>query len=747
MPTGNKVAFASGGEDAIKLFTQITSGTVYYSYLLNVTDLATAPSGYVAGLLPNAVATSTTAPGTGSIAGTVWVKASANAGFFNIGLSARANQSTIGTGATNLQYGTVDYPVNTPVLIVASYEIVAGSANDICNLWVNPVPGSAAPAYTFTTTPSTDIADVSGFFIRQNGSSSTPGVEMDELRIGLNWADVTPGLPVTPTLIADATANTVDNNIDITFTDNAVWRTAVTDVKIDATSLTAGTDYELTAGNLTLKPSGLNVLLTTAGSKEVAVIATGFDDAVLTQEIYAGVPTSNSTVSINNPLLPGLLSSVTCTAKDQYNNLVSGYMFKYDVSVTNATLVTTETYLIDGNPLATTTNDISVTAVTDLDGIATFTAVLPVLIDGDDGVAIQVQLNDGITNVGSALEFSQLTSQTITFNPLSVVNYGDADFTLSATASSGLAVSYVSSNPLVATVTAEGVVTIVGVGTTTITASQAGNSEFNAALNVSHDLFVGCAQASAVLTGTTTACSGEEVNIQVAITAIETQLYTLVYTDGATNFTISDYSSGTTISVTPTSTTTYSLVSVIGANANICEAAYSGSAVVTVIVTPAPTGNAEQVFTTNEPVLISDLEVTGSAVVWYSSSEDALAGNNVLASDFQVTSGNIYYAMQMVDGCVSVAPLAVTVTTILGNDVFEMQGLKYYPNPVTSVLNISYSELITDVTIFNSLGQSVLSVQPNGLNAEIDLNQLPSSTYFAEIESNGTTKLVKLLKI
>jgi hypothetical protein len=64
-----------------------------------------------------------------------------------------------------------------------------------------------------------------------------------------------------------------------------------------------------------------------------------------------------------------------------------------------------------------------------------------------------------------------------------------ADFDLSATASSGLAVSYTSSNTAVATVSGS-TVHIVGAGTSTITASQAGNDDYNPAPDVTATLTV-----------------------------------------------------------------------------------------------------------------------------------------------------------------------------------------------------------------------------------------------------------------
>jgi hypothetical protein len=73
--------------------------------------------------------------------------------------------------------------------------------------------------------------------------------------------------------------------------------------------------------------------------------------------------------------------------------------------------------------------------------------------------------------------------QSITsFTAIPSKTVGDS-FTLSATASSGLAVTYVSSNTSVATI-AGNVVTIVGPGPVTITASQAGNSSYTPATSV-----------------------------------------------------------------------------------------------------------------------------------------------------------------------------------------------------------------------------------------------------------------------
>ena len=80
-------------------------------------------------------------------------------------------------------------------------------------------------------------------------------------------------------------------------------------------------------------------------------------------------------------------------------------------------------------------------------------------------------------------------NQTIAFDALLSKTYGDAQFDLAAKANSGLTVSFSSSNTNVATISGN-TVSIVGAGTTTIIASQAGNNNFNAAIEVAQKLTV-----------------------------------------------------------------------------------------------------------------------------------------------------------------------------------------------------------------------------------------------------------------
>ncbi len=104
---------------------------------------------------------------------------------------------------------------------------------------------------------------------------------------------------------------------------------------------------------------------------------------------------------------------------------------------------------------------------------------------------------DASTSTPTAISFT-IEKGTQTISGLAATQtkaYGDADYTLSATASSGLAVTYTSSNTAVATITGN-TVTITGAGTSTITAHQVGDTNYNEAADVTQALTISKKQLS-----------------------------------------------------------------------------------------------------------------------------------------------------------------------------------------------------------------------------------------------------------
>ena len=106
----------------------------------------------------------------------------------------------------------------------------------------------------------------------------------------------------------------------------------------------------------------------------------------------------------------------------------------------------------------------------------------------------------GVIDAGKALVDSPpptgaAADQSISFGTLSPRTYGDAPFTVSATASSGLPVSFTASG---ACDVAGSTVTITGAGSCTVTASQAGDADWNPASPVERSFAI--ARATPVLT-------------------------------------------------------------------------------------------------------------------------------------------------------------------------------------------------------------------------------------------------------
>ena len=203
---------------------------------------------------------------------------------------------------------------------------------------------------TFTGLTATSLAAVSGATITFTCGSLTS-------------ATSTPGFNiVAPVITLSAVTNqTVDNNFNITFTDNATWRAAVTSITVGGTSI--GSNYTFGNGTLALTTSSI-AGLQTAGSKNIVVIATGYVNASVTQTNIAGVPaaiTMTTQPVVGATSGAALATMPVVTVKDQYTNVISG-------SVVTAAVTSGQgsSWTLGGAPQTATTN---------ASGVATFTTL------------------------------------------------------------------------------------------------------------------------------------------------------------------------------------------------------------------------------------------------------------------------------------------------------------------------------------------------------------------------------------
>lgn len=163
-------------------------------------------------------------------------------------------------------------------------------------------------------------------------------------------------------------------------------------------------------------------------------------------------------------------------------------------------------------------------------------------------------------------------------------------------------------------------------------------------------------------------------------------------------------------------------------------------------VNEVATITGQSVQDVEEGSTLADLSISPSNVAWYANLDDASAAQNQLAASTVAIDGNTYYAVNLsAQGCPS-EPFAVTVTTYLANDSFDMSDFRLYPNPTLDAITVTYSNDIENVSVLNVLGQKVLTKNINATQGNIDLSQLNAGTYFVKVTSGDASKTLKIIK-
>ncbi|HLP55187.1 MAG TPA: T9SS type A sorting domain-containing protein [Fluviicola sp.] len=182
--TGNRTTttVSATGEDVNKALSGI-SGIGYYSLLINVSN--TTGLNAFAGTGDHFIGFALTAsPATVSaFGGRLYIKAGATAGTFVLGTMNHTG------GSPSVTYGLTEYPINTTMMVVVKLDATTSPVTS--SVYINPTPGSAEPAATFTNNSGTTaFGNFGSIYLRQG--SGTGNVEIDEIRIGSTWASVTP---------------------------------------------------------------------------------------------------------------------------------------------------------------------------------------------------------------------------------------------------------------------------------------------------------------------------------------------------------------------------------------------------------------------------------------------------------------------------------------------------------------------------------------------------------------------------
>lgn len=195
---GNAVRLTKeSGEYCQALFrdkgTDAAKGTVYYSALVNVSELPSGSRTAAFMALTGANSLDATKFGdaeAGSEGAGLFAQASGEG--FKLGVS--RNVANLGNVKTSVAWADEECALGTTYLVVVKYEIVDGADNDRISLWINPAKGDAEPAASVVADEESaeSLADVRGIELRQGSSSvaKTPVAVIDEVRVASTWNEI-----------------------------------------------------------------------------------------------------------------------------------------------------------------------------------------------------------------------------------------------------------------------------------------------------------------------------------------------------------------------------------------------------------------------------------------------------------------------------------------------------------------------------------------------------------------------------
>ena len=76
-----------------------------------------------------------------------------------------------------------------------------------------------------------------------------------------------------------------------------------------------------------------------------------------------------------------------------------------------------------------------------------------------------------------------------------------------------------------------------------------------------------------------------------------------------------------------------------------------------------------------------------------------------------------------------------------------IEEFSLFPNPATKQLNISSKDAISSVSIYNLLGQEIISFKGNDVLMNVDVSELSSGTYLVKVQAGDSVSSKKFIKI
>jgi fibronectin-binding autotransporter adhesin len=567
-------------------------------------------------------------------------------------------------------------------------------------------------------------AGITASYVASNGSAdATATVSIGELSgapgsflYNDNW--------VIGTKNTDATfAGTISGN-SVTKTGTGSWMLTGANTYAGATTINGGILY---VNNTTGSGTGTGVVTvnntgTLAGNGSIAGSVT-----VAAGGIIAPGKEGTGTLNIKNNV--SLLSGSITTMEINKSSLTSDTLRISGTLRYNGTLSISNT----GSVPFATGDHVHLFIASGYSG--SFSAITPAIPgEGLQWDTTELRVNGSIHIMGD---------QSITFGPLTSQTYGNVSFALTATASSGLPVTYSVSNDSVIHISGNEA-TIAGTGTVIVTASQTGNADYFPAIEVSQTLQVNPASQS------------------ISFEVIPPKTYgdapfELSATGGESGNAITFMSSSADIAVISGHT-----VSITGAgtcNITASQAANRNYKAATDVSQILEVGKADQTirFTDLTIKKVGDAPFDLAAVsssglpVTFTSSDTKVASVNGATVTVLSAGTTLITAQQSGNSNYNAAPAEVRTLDVIPRFslCFVNHGITIFPNPVKDYIIVLFQELPfnTPIKIFALNGNMLFSKEVSEERTVIDVNSFRRGLYVIKVSSPKGTFTCPFIKL
>lgn len=311
--------------------------------------------------------------------------------------------------------------------------------------------------------------------------------------------------------------------------------------------------------------------------------------------------------------------------------------------------------------------------------------------------------------LASAMSAAHAASQTITFNNPGAQNFGTTP-TLTASANSGLGVTFTSSTTWVCTITSGGALTFVTAGTCSITASQPGDTTYSAATAVTQNFYVN-AVVPAVPTGVVATAGNAQASVTFTAPVNSGGAAITGYTVRASPGSLTASGPSSPITVTGLSNGTNYIFTVTATNAAGAGSSSGASNSVTPNAGTGPVAN------------------TVSATVAYNSSNSAIALSITGTADSVAVAGAPSHGTATASGTrISYTPAA----GYSGSDSFTYTATNANGTSAQATVNITVSAAVpaaTAVSVVVAYGSSNNAILLNVAGAAASVAVVSAPTH------------------